>query len=80
MTCGEFADFMADYLSGELPPEVRSKFEYHLSVCSNCVKYLAGYKATTQLGRRAFDDENSALPEDVPEELVKSILASRVRG
>jgi anti-sigma factor RsiW len=80
VTCREFADFISDYLSGELPPEVRARFEAHLGVCSNCVKYLAGYQATTELGRRAFDDENSVLSEDVPEEFVKAILASRVRG
>lgn len=77
MTCREFADFMADYLSGELAPEVRARFEHHLSICENCVTYLANYRAVIRLGKRAFDDERAPLPDDVPADLVKAILAAR---
>ena len=34
MTCREFADFMMDYLSGELSSESRAAFDYHLSLCT----------------------------------------------
>ena len=77
MTCREFADFMMDYLSNELPAESRAQFEYHLSLCVNCRKYLRSYEETVKLGKRAFDDEDSTLPADVPEDLVKAILAAR---
>ena len=77
MTCREFADFMMDYLSNELPAESRAQFEYHLSLCGNCRKYLRSYEETVKLGKRAFDDEDSALPPDVPDDLVKAILAAR---
>ncbi len=77
MTCREFSDFIADFLSGELPAETLATFEQHLTVCSNCVKYLAGYKATVELGRAAFDDEMAALPDDVPDDLVTAILSAR---
>ena len=77
MTCREFADFMMDYLSGEMSSESRAQFEHHLSVCINCRKYLTSYEETVKLGKRAFDDEDAALPADVPEQLVKSILAAR---
>ena len=77
MTCREFADFMADYLSGELPQDVRAKFDDHLGVCSNCERYLAGYKAAIRLGKRAFDAGDEPLPADVPDALVKAILAAR---
>jgi anti-sigma factor RsiW len=77
VTCREFADFMADYLSGELPADVRARFEHHLSVCTNCVKYLAGYQGAVALGKRAFDDEAAQVPSDVPEDLVKAILTAR---
>ena len=53
MTCRELADFILDYLEGHLPGDVRSAFDEHLSLCSNCVDYLAGYKATVDLSRRA---------------------------
>ena len=77
MTCREFADFMMDYLSGDLSPEPRAHFEHHLSLCANCRKYLTSYEETMKLGKRAFDEGDATLPPDVPEELVKAILAAR---
>ena len=77
MTCREFADFMMDYLSSEMPSESRAQFEYHLSLCANCRKYLTSYEETVKLGKRAFDDDQAVLPADVPEQLVRAILAAR---
>lgn len=77
MTCREFADFMADYLSSELPIDTRQQFDHHLSLCINCQRYLTSYRETVALGKRAFADEDAALPPDVPEQLVKAILAAR---
>ena len=79
MTCREFADFIMDYLSGELPSESRAEFEYHLSLCTNCRRYLASYQETVKLGKRAFEDDDANVPSQVPEELVKAILAARPR-
>jgi anti-sigma factor RsiW len=80
VTCREFADFMADYLSGALPVEVRQRFDHHLSICPNCQRYLSSYAESVKLGKRAFDDEAASLPGDVPEDLVQAILASRRRS
>ena len=80
MTCREFADFMMDYLSGELPAERRAQFEQHLSLCDNCRKYLTSYEETVKLGKAAFDDDKGAVAADVPEELVNAILAARRSG
>ena len=77
MTCREFAEYMADYLSGDLPADARTQFEQHLTVCPNCVKYLTGYKATIDLGRAAFTDETAPVPDDVPDALVKANLSVR---
>ena len=79
MTCREFADFIMDYLSGELSSESRAEFEYHLSLCSNCRLYLTSYEETVKLGKRAFEDDDANLPSQAPEELVKAILAARRR-
>ena len=79
MTCREFADFMADYLSGDLPTAVTSAFDHHLTLCVNCRRYLTSYQETVALGKRAFDDESAPLPADVPEQLVQAILAARSR-
>ena len=77
MTCREFADFMMDYLSGDLSFESRVRFEHHLSICTNCEKYLTSYAETVKLGKRAFVDDTAALPAEVPEGLVNAILAAR---
>ena len=77
MTCRAFADFMADYLTGDLDGEVRAAFEHHLRICVNCQRYLAQYRDTMALGRAAFDDPDAALPAEVPEDLIAAILSSR---
>ena len=41
MTCREFADFIMDYLAGQLPADAREPFEWHLSRCHNCHEYIA---------------------------------------
>jgi len=77
VTCREFADFMADYLSGELPSDSRTAFEHHLRLCVNCQRYLAGYEETVKLGKRVFADDDAVVPAQVPEELVQAILNAR---
>ena len=78
MTCREFADFILDYLAGNLDPGVRMVFERHLRRCPNCCEYLAQYQHTVGLARVAFDDERSPVAKDeIPEELVTAILAAR---
>jgi anti-sigma factor RsiW len=77
MTCREFADFMMDYLTGELGPAETAAFERHLSRCPKCPEYFRQYKATVEAGRAAFPESDAELPDDVPEDLVQAILASR---
>jgi anti-sigma factor RsiW len=79
VTCREFASFIMDYLSGELARADRVGFERHLAVCPNCERYLAQYRETIAAGRAAFADPDGALPPEVPEELVRAILATRQR-
>ncbi len=74
MTCRECAEFLSDYLEGDLAIEIRQVFDRHLSLCPNCVTYLAQSRATVLAGQAAFGDD--AEP-DVPEELIQAILASR---
>ena len=76
MTCRECAEFLSDYLDGELPVDVLAVFERHLSRCPNCEIYLAQFRTTVFAGRRAFDEEADASAV-VPEELIQAILASR---
>ena len=77
MTCREFAEFIADFLDGELPATEHQQFERHLSRCVNCTRYLDSYRQSIALGKRAFDDDDAEVPSDVPEDLVKAILLTR---
>jgi anti-sigma factor RsiW len=77
VTCREFADFMIDYLSGELPSAIRVRFDDHLRACKNCQRYLKCYEQSVRLGQCAFDDLDAVVPAEVPEALVQAILAAR---
>ncbi len=77
MTCRELNDFLLQYLSAELTPEVRTTFEAHLRDCPPCAAYLKSYEDTVALTRAVLADPDAAVPEDVPEELVQAVLAAR---
>jgi anti-sigma factor RsiW len=77
VTCREFADFIMDYLSNEMPADVAASFDRHLSRCPNCHTYLAQYQATVAAGKEAFADGDASIPDDVPEDLIQAILATR---
>ena len=80
MTCREFADFMLEYSTGELPPETRATFERHVARCTNCRAYLELYLRTIDAGRRVAEaDLDDAATCGVPEDLVAAILAARDR-
>lgn len=76
MTCRECAEFLGDYLSGELALDVRATFERHLTRCSNCETYVEQYRVTIKAGQAACEGE---LAEDFPDELIRAILAARQR-
>ena len=76
MTCREFAEFIAQYLASELPSSQREAFDRHLSLCTNCARYLEQYQRTIAVSRTAFDTE-APLPADVPDDLVDAILRAR---
>ena len=79
MTCRELADFLMDYLNEDLPDDVRAAFDRHLALCPNCVAYVKTYRTTIELGRRAFADDEADAGTEVPDELVRAILAARDR-
>jgi anti-sigma factor RsiW len=77
MTCREFADFLTQYLSGELSPAERSLFDEHLAQCPDCVAYLRTYQQTIHLAKAAFRPPGLLVSGDVPEDLVRAVLAAR---
>ena len=77
ITCRQFEDFILAYLEGELPERQKFVFELHLKVCRECRDYLAAYRRTIEISKRAFEEPDQPVPDDVPEDLVKAILAAR---
>jgi anti-sigma factor RsiW len=79
MTCRELADFLDDYLAGELLAEERSRFEAHLAECRDCVVYLREYRATVKLLRETGRELAAEAPAEAPPELLRAIRAARRR-
>jgi len=76
LTCREFVEFLDEYLDGALMPERAAAFDDHLAACPSCVAYMKTYAATIELAREAFAADEP-VPGDVPEDLVRAILAAR---
>jgi anti-sigma factor RsiW len=79
MTCRELVGFLHEYLDDALAAHVRARFDQHLAACADCATYLRTYKTTVKLGRAAFAHPDDPVPGDVPEDLVRAILAARRR-
>ncbi|MEZ5288757.1 MAG: zf-HC2 domain-containing protein [Vicinamibacterales bacterium] len=77
LTCRACADFLAEYLNGEMADDVRASFETHLDRCRNCKAYLDQYAAVIKAGRSACERENQRAAAALPEELVRAILDTR---
>ncbi len=72
MNCRQAIEFIIDYLDQTLPADERRLFEKHLAICHSCVAYLRTYEVTVRMAKSLPRE-----PVDVPEELVRAILASR---
>ena len=77
INCVQFEEFMLSYFENTLPPLRRMSFNAHLKICCECRDYLAAYRQTIELGKAVFEEPEGPLPDDVPEDLVKAILAVR---
>lgn len=80
MTCREVGDFLMDYLNGELSEAQRAVFEEHLGDCSDCVAYLQSYEMTVKAARLTGGAADDRSLDQVPEDLVRAILAARSRS
>ena len=73
MTCRELSGFLLEYVSGELPAALAVEFEVHLGACADCAVFVEQYRQSIALGRAVL---TGASDPDVPDELVRAILAS----
>ena len=52
LTCRDISQIVTDYLEGAMDASERARFEYHLSLCPDCVRYVDQMRATVNaLGR-----------------------------
>lgn len=78
MNCRECADFLMQYIAGELPRETSELFAKHLAKCRNCDEYLKQYRDTIAAGKIACSrDDQASVSMPFPDELVRAILAAR---
>jgi anti-sigma factor RsiW len=49
----------------------------HVRMCKECARFVQKYRRTIALERSAFDSPDEAVPDHVPEELVKAAIARR---
>ena len=77
ISCRELIELLSSYEDDTLEPERRAVFDRHIGICPPCLAYLASYRATVAAGRSVCDEEDDELPEDLPDELLRAILAAR---
>lgn len=80
MTCRDIIEFLMDYLAGEISPEERNIFEEHLKICPPCVAYLKTYQDTIKLEKSVLSEPHEPIFEEIPEDLVKAIMAARKKA
>ena len=80
MTCREFIEFLWRYVENNLPRGEREVFDEHLAKCPHCVKYLQSYRETVRIGKTVFTNAEDTVPVEVPEDLIKAILAARMKA
>ena len=76
MTCREFVEHLADYLSGELRQTLRQQAQTHLLECPDCRHYQLSYQITVRLTRDAFDEPDGVPPEAGPPSVSREAVPS----
>jgi predicted anti-sigma-YlaC factor YlaD len=80
MTCREVTDILDRYIDGDLPKRQRLFIRLHLMMCRNCRNYLRTYRQTIRAAKTLTSTPHDPPPQDMPEELVQAILASRAKA
>lgn len=80
LTCRDATDFLTAYVDNELQGSVRLAFDRHLAECSWCRTYLETYKQTVEMGKSACRCHQAEAATEMPDELVRAILAATRKG
>jgi anti-sigma factor RsiW len=66
VVCQSGVELLMDYLEGQLPADVRAELEAHVAGCARCTAFVASYRATPEILRRAT---LAALPAELEDSL-----------
>jgi predicted anti-sigma-YlaC factor YlaD len=69
LTCIEVVEIVTDYLEGTMTPELKERFEDHLSACEGCSAYLVQMRETIRLTGMLSED---AIPAEQRDRLVSA--------
>jgi predicted anti-sigma-YlaC factor YlaD len=69
LTCKEVVEIVTDYLEGTMSPELRERFEDHLSACEGCSAYLVQMRETIRLTGMLTEDE---IPQEQRDRLLST--------
>jgi len=69
LACVQGVELLMDYLEGELPADVVARIDAHVGSCPRCQAFVASYRATPAILRRATGTT-------LPAELSRSLLAA----
>ena len=77
ITCREMVELMTDYLEGSMPPDDRTKFEEHLSICDGCTNYLRQLQETIRVTGMLTEEQ---IPEDHKNQLLMAFRGWKRSG
>lgn len=75
MTCGDFEEFLTDYLDGFLPAPLYHRWERHAALCSHCTQ-LPGEVVRSIGACYTYIGEEMPLPEGLNEKILQATLGT----
>lgn len=73
--CRKMVDLLGDYVDDQLPVEVKSAMDGHISLCAPCLAFLKQYRFAPEQARKALLDK---VPSDLENKLL-SFLRDRCK-
>jgi anti-sigma factor RsiW len=74
LVCAAGVELLMEYLEGELSPDVVAALDDHVAACPRCVAFVASYRATPAVLRRATA---ATLPADLSRSLLAAVRVAR---
>jgi anti-sigma factor RsiW len=73
LACKQGVELLMDYLEGELAADVVARIDAHVASCARCRAFVASYRATPEILRRAT---RTTLPAELSRSLLAAVRAA----